>query len=133
VVLVGGYGQGARVVGGAGGGAVAGSDPVDYDRAEEDWMVKAGELGTFYREEEGKEEDELSQLQHIRQTQPGSPLRPTRTDRLLSESVMVEANFSDGMSYTMLLVKVHTQPINVRTAMVLSFRLPGALSKCLYE
>jgi hypothetical protein len=78
-------------------------------------------------------EDALSLLQHIRQTQPGSPLRPTRTERLLSGLVMFEPNFGGGMAYTMLLIRVHTQPINVRAAIFLSFRLPGALSKCLYE
>jgi len=76
----------------------------------------------------------LSLLQHMRQTQPGSPLRPTRTDRLLGGRV------SDGrwekwgeVPYTMLLIKVQTHPMNVRVAMVLSFRLPGMRSEFLYE
>lgn len=77
----------------------------------------------------------LSLLQHIRQTQPGSPLRPTRTERLLGGWISCGTlEIGKGkMTYTMLLIRVQIHPTKVRVAMVLSLRLPGMRSEFLYE
>ena len=72
----------------------------------------------------------LSLLQHIRHTQPGSPFRPTRTDKLLLER-QLQSKGRGRLAYTMLLARVQMQPMNVLVAMVLSLRLPGARSKFL--
>ena len=76
----------------------------------------------------------LSLLQHMRQTQPGSPLRAINTVRFLERV----RNFELESCYlpstdTMLLVSVHRAPMNVRNATVLKRTLAGVLGKFLKE
>src|SRR5690242_6604303 len=61
----------------------------------------------------------LSLLQHMRQTHPGSPSSTMSTVRLLQDIRQVHPNrLLLGETYIILLVKVHTAPINVRRARV---------------
>lgn len=59
----------------------------------------------------------LSQLQHMRHTQPGSPLSAINTDKFLYDVSLPNLK-SDREAYTMLLISVHNDPTNVRKATV---------------
>lgn len=81
---------------------VLGGNPLHDYGAEEDCEAKICQRdrplwrrSLVHREQQGKHKHEykgreiavLSLLQHIKQIQPGSPLRPRRTDKFLDESM----------------------------------------------
>lgn len=74
----------------------------------------------------------LSQLQHMRHTQPGSPLSPINTDKLLRR-VSIWCLLESKTTYIMLLTSVQHEPTKVRKATVRSRALACVCGIFLYE